>query len=51
MLTYFLIFRRYQQALKEILGILGQLLLPLFIKVAKIQFVESFKAESTQVHK
>lgn len=51
MLTYFLIFWRYQQALKEIFSILGQPLLPLFIKVAKIQFVESFKAESTQVRK
>ena len=51
MLTYFLIFRRYQQALKEILSILGQPSLPLFAKVAEIQFVESFKAESTQVRK
>ncbi len=51
MLTYFLIFRRYQQALKEILSILGQSLLPLFVKVAKIQIVESLKAESTQVRK
>ncbi len=51
MLTYFLIFRRYQQALTEIFSILGQPLLPLFVKVAEIQFVESLKAESTQVRK
>ncbi len=51
MLTYFLIFRRYQQALKEIFSILGQPLLPLIVKVTKIQFVESLKTESTQVRK